>query len=171
MASMTDSRHGVDVDRTDEWARLRARHLRAAGERPPTTARGVHHSALISSDVEATIGFYQGLLGFPLTELFENRDYCGSTHFFFDIGNGNTLAFFDFPGLELPPYAEVLGGHHHIAISVEPRQWALLRDRLTAAGVAVHEVHGVSIYFAGPDGERIELLSDPLGEMYGQQVI
>ena len=63
---MTDTRHGADVDRTDEWARLRARHLRArhlraAGERPPTTARGVHHSALISSDVEATIGFYQGL--------------------------------------------------------------------------------------------------------------
>ena len=90
------------------------------GERPATTARGVHHTAHISSDVARTIEFYQGLLGFPLTELFENRDYPGSTHFFFDIGGGNALAFFDFPGLDVGPYAEVLGGHHHLAISVEP---------------------------------------------------
>ena len=60
------------------------------------------------------------MLEFPLTEMFENRDYQGSTHFFFDIGNGNLLAFFDFPGLDLGPYAEVLGGLHHVAISVEP---------------------------------------------------
>jgi len=35
----------------------------------------------------------------------------------FDIGNGNLLAFVDFPGLEVTPYAEVLGGLHHPAIS------------------------------------------------------
>ena len=58
------------------------------------------------------------MLEFPLTEMFENRDYQGSTHFFFDIGNGNLLAFFDLPGLDLGPYAEVLGGLHHLAISV-----------------------------------------------------
>ena len=44
------------------------------------------------------------MLEFPLTELFENRDYQGSTHFFFDIGHGNLLAFFDFPGLDLGKY-------------------------------------------------------------------
>ena len=91
-------------------------------DRPPSTARGVHHQALLSSDVARTIEFYQGVLEFPLTELFENRDYVGSTHFFFDIGNGNALAFFDFPGLGLGPYQEVLGGHHHLAISVEREQ-------------------------------------------------
>ena len=53
--------------------------------------------ALICSDVERTIQFYQGVLGFPLIELMENRDYKGSSHLFFDIGNGNLLAFFDFP--------------------------------------------------------------------------
>ena len=71
------------------------------------------------SDVERTIAFYQDLLEFPLTDMFENRDYAGSTHFFFDIGNGNALAFFDLPGLDLGPYAEVLGGLHHLAISVD----------------------------------------------------
>jgi catechol 2,3-dioxygenase-like lactoylglutathione lyase family enzyme len=165
------ARHGADIDRTAEWERLRQRHLRPRDERSPTTARGVHHTAHISSDVERTIAFYQGLLGFPLTELFENRDYRGSTHFFFDIGNGNALAFFDFPGLDVGPYREVLGGHHHLAISVEPEQWQRLRDRLDAAGVEYLDVGGVSLYFAGPDGERIELLSDPLGEMYGNPVL
>ena len=71
--------------------------------------------------------FYQDVLGFPLTELIENRDYAGSSHFFFDIGNGNLLAFFDFPGLDVGPYAEVLGGLHHMAISVEPSRWEALR--------------------------------------------
>jgi catechol 2,3-dioxygenase-like lactoylglutathione lyase family enzyme len=154
-----------------ERARIRAAHLRPAGERPATTARGLHHTALISSDVERTVRFYQDVLGFPLTELIENRDYPGSSHFFFDIGNGNLLAFFDFPGLDVGPYGEVLGGLHHMAISVEPARWEELVQRLADAGVP-HEVHsGVSVYFRDPDGARIELIADPLGEMYGTQVL
>jgi catechol 2,3-dioxygenase-like lactoylglutathione lyase family enzyme len=154
-----------------ERARIRDAHLRPSGERPASTARGLHHTALISSDVETTVRFYQDVLGFPLTELIENRDYPGSSHFFFDIGNGNLLAFFDFPGLDVGPYAEVLGGLHHMAISVAPERWAALVGRLTEAGVA-HEVHSdVSVYFRDPDGARIELIADPLGEMYGQHVL
>ena len=35
-----------------------------------------------------------------------------------------------------------------------------------------HEVHSeVSVYFRDPDGARIELIADPLGEMYGYQVL
>lgn len=84
---------------------------------------------------------------------------------------GNLLAFFDFPGLDLGLYAEVLGGLHHCAISVDPAGWDDLVARLAAAGVE-HEVHsGVSVYFRDPDGARIELIADPLGEMYGQQVL
>jgi catechol 2,3-dioxygenase-like lactoylglutathione lyase family enzyme len=131
----------------------------------------VHHIALLSQDVRRTIEFYQGLLEFPLTEIFENRDYKGSNHFFFDIGNGNLLAFFDFPGLDLGPYAEVLGGLHHLAISVSPEKWAHLRGKLEAAGVE-YVIHSeVSMYFRDPDGARLELLSDPLGEMYGSPVL
>jgi catechol 2,3-dioxygenase-like lactoylglutathione lyase family enzyme len=164
------TRHGAQVDRTDEWEELRERHLRPAGARPESSARGVHHLALLSSDVEETIHFYQDVLEFPLTELFENRDYQGSTHFFFDIGHGNLLAFFDFPGLDLGPYAEVLGGLHHLAISVTPERWDHLREKLTAAGVPMQEMSGSSIYFSGPDGERLELIKDTLGEMYGTKV-
>ncbi len=152
-------------------AALRDRYLHRAEQRPASTARGLHHTALISGDVERTIRFYQDVLGFPLTELIENRDYPGSSHFFFDIGNGNLLAFFDFPGLDVGGYAEVLGGLHHMAISVEPSRWHSLVKRLSDAGVE-HEVHSeVSVYFRDPDGARLELIADPLGEMYGTHVL
>src|SRR5258708_38561456 len=109
------------VDRAAEWSIKRDQwaktYLKPADERPQSSARGVHHMALICSDVEKTIQFYQDLCGFPLVELMENRDYKGSTHLFFDIGNDNLLAFFDFPGLGLKPGVESLGSVQHIAIS------------------------------------------------------
>jgi catechol 2,3-dioxygenase-like lactoylglutathione lyase family enzyme len=167
MSESTQDLAAIEAERD----RIRTAHLKPSDQRPASTARGLHHTALISSDVETTIDFYQGVLGFPLTELIENRDYPGSSHFFFDIGNGNLLAFFDFPGLDVGPYAEVLGGLHHMAISVAPERWEKLVERLTEAGVP-HEVHsGVSVYFRDPDGARIELIADPLGEMYGQHVL
>jgi catechol 2,3-dioxygenase-like lactoylglutathione lyase family enzyme len=161
----------IDFDRIEaERERIRAAYLLPAAERPATAARGVHHVALLSSDVERTVRFYQDVVGFPLTDIFENRDYRGSNHFFFDIGHGNLLAFFDFPGLDLGPYAEVLGGLHHIAISMPPEQWRVAKARLEAAGVAYQEESGSSIYFRDPDGARLELIADPLGEMYGNRV-
>jgi catechol 2,3-dioxygenase-like lactoylglutathione lyase family enzyme len=152
-----------------ERDRIRDTYLQA--DRPASSARGVHHVALLSSNVEQTVRFYQGVLEFPLTEIFENRDYKGSNHFFFDIGHGNLLAFFDFPGLDLGPYAEVLGGLHHLAISVEPEKWARLKGRLDDAGVEYLEESGTSVYFKDPDGARVELIADPLGEMYGNTVL
>jgi catechol 2,3-dioxygenase-like lactoylglutathione lyase family enzyme len=160
----------MTTDRTAEWESLRSAHLRPAAERPQSAGHGVHHVALLSSDVERTIRFYQDLLEFPLTELFENRDYTGSTHFFFDIGHGNALAFFDFPGLDLGEYAEVLGGLHHLALSVEPERWQRLRAKLDEVGVTYHQVK-TSLYLSDPDGARIELLAESLGEMYGQKVV
>ncbi|MGQ0466402.1 MAG: VOC family protein [Sporichthyaceae bacterium] len=164
---MTIDIAAIDADRD----LIAAAYLKPAGERPPSSARGVHHIALLSFDVRRTIEFYQGLLEFPLTEIFENRDYQGSNHFFFDIGHGNLLAFFDFPGLDLGPYSEVLGGLHHLAISVPPEKWTYLRGKLEAAGVE-YVIHSkTSMYFNDPDGARIELISDDLGGMYGMQVL
>jgi catechol 2,3-dioxygenase-like lactoylglutathione lyase family enzyme len=163
---MTD----IDLARIEaERGRIRDAYLKA--DRGASSARGLHHVALLSSDVEQTVRFYQEVLGFPLTEIFENRDYRGSNHFFFDIGNGNLLAFFDFPGLDLGPYAEVLGGLHHVAISVEPEQWEQARQRLDEAGIEYLRESGTSIYFRDPDGARVELIADPLGEMYGSKVM
>jgi catechol 2,3-dioxygenase-like lactoylglutathione lyase family enzyme len=161
----------IDLDAiTAAREQLKARHLRDKADRPASAAQGVHHVALLSSDVERTIRFYQDLLEFPLTEIFENRDYEGSNHFFFDIGHGNLLAFFDFPGLDLGPYAEVLGGLHHLALSIPRDRWEHLRTKLDAAGVAYQEESGSSLYLRDPDGARVELLADELGEMYGTTV-
>ena len=172
---MTDSQHRpsnpVQAKVEAERDRLRERYLIPAEQRPASTARGLHHTALISGDVETTVRFYQELLGFPLTELIDNRDYPGSSHFFFDIGNGNLLAFFDFPGLDLGPYAEVLGGLHHVAISMEPARGEEIVHRFDEAGVDAVVHSGVSVYFTDPDGARIELIADPLGEMYGDRVL
>jgi catechol 2,3-dioxygenase-like lactoylglutathione lyase family enzyme len=154
-----------------ERARIRATYLRQGADRRPTSARGVHHVALLCANVEHTIQFYQELLEFPLTDIFENRDYRGSNHFFFDIGHGNALAFFDFPGLELGEYREVLGGLNHLAISMESAQWERIKAKLDAAKVAYQQVGDASLYFRDPDGTRLELLRAPLGEMGGRRVL
>ena len=154
-----------------ERERIRTTYLSPIASRPASSARGLHHVAIVCANVERTVNFYQGVLGFPLTEIVENRDYPGSNHFFFDIGHGNLIAFFDFPGLDVGPYAEVLGGLHHLAISVEPERWAQLRAGLDEAGVEYLLESGTSMYFRDPDGTRVELISDPLGEMYGLSVL
>jgi glyoxylase I family protein len=154
-------------------AELRGKYLRPPGERPPTPGRGIHHAALICSDVEQTIRFYQDLLGFPLVELVENRDYKGSSHFFFDLGNKTLLGFFDFPGLGLEPVVEAIGGVQHIAISCPRDRWEECQRRLDEAGVKYAGPDlGIpeSMYFKDPDGIQIELLSDPLMYFGGAQL-
>jgi glyoxylase I family protein len=149
-------------------AELREKYLRPADERGDSTGGGVHHLALICADPERTIRFYQDLLGFPLVELFENRDYEGSSHFFFDIGAGNMLAFFDFPGLGLEPVSEGLGGVQHCAISVTPETFERLKKKLDDAGVHyLGPDMGVkeSVYFKDPDNIQIELIRQPLMEV------
>lgn len=154
-------------------AQLRAQYLLPPAERESTPGRGIHHAALICSDVERTIQFYQGLLGFPLVELVENRDYQGSSHFFFDLGNRTLLGFFDFPGLGLRPGVESIGSVQHIAISVPRDRWEQLRTRLDQAGVTYFGPdQGIaeSMYFKDPDGIQVELLSDPLMYFGGRQL-
>jgi len=163
------------VDRGAEFAARREqwhkKYMRPAAERPPSTARGVHHMALICNDVEQTIQFYRELLGFPLVDLIENRDYKGSTHLFFDIGNDNLLAFFDFPGLGLQPGVESLGAVQHIAISTTPENLERTKARLEERGITyLGPDRGVttSIYFKDPDGIQIELIAEPLRFMDGR---
>lgn len=173
-ASYSKGAPEVDTTERDRLAverdRIRAAYLHPRDERPPSSARGAHHIALICSDVERTTRFYQDVLGFPLTTMFENRDLPGSTHFFFDLGGGNTIAYFDLPGVDPGPYDEVLGGLHHLAISIELDQWQKAKARLDAESIPYDHVDETSLYFRGPDGERLELIADPLRWMYGERV-
>jgi glyoxylase I family protein len=170
MAQPTESEQ---VELEARRADLREKYLKPKDERSQTPGRGIHHAALICSDVERTIAFYQDVLGFPLVELVENRDYPGSSHFFFDLGNKTLLGFFDFPGLGLDPGVESIGSVQHIAISSPRDRWEEVQARLEEAGVAYAGPDlGIeeSMYFKDPDGIQIELLSDPLMYFGGHQL-
>ena len=118
-----------------ERARLRAAYLRTGATRTPTTARGctMWHSSVRT---------WSGPSSFIKTSLSSPSPTSSRTvitrgrPFFFDIGHGNTIAFFDFPGLDLGAYQEVLGGLHHLALSMEPEQWERMKVKLEAAAVA-----------------------------------
>ena len=53
---------------------------------------GINHLALVCRDMERTVDFYTNVLGFPLIKTLELPMEMGQ-HFFFDIGNGDSLAF------------------------------------------------------------------------------
>ena len=155
-------------------AQLRDKYLHPAAERPATTVRGVHHLALICRDVEETIRFYQDTLGFPLVELVENRDYAGSSHFFFDIGNGNLLGFFDFPGHDHPDFHETIGAVQHLALSTSPAEFDVAKAKLDAAGIDyLGPDRGVenSLYIRDPNGMGIELYREQLGHFEGSVLL
>jgi glyoxylase I family protein len=153
---------------------IRERYLRPRAERTAPTTRGIHHAALICRDVEETIRFYQEFLGFPLVELVENRDYAGSSHFFFDLGNRNLLGFFDFPGHDHPPFSETIGAVQHIALSVSPEQFASAKAKLDEAGIEyLGPDRGVedSLYIRDPNGVGIELYREELGRFEGSELL
>ena len=152
------------LDQSDYEARrdeLRQRYMQAeeSGGEPVATG-GVHHLALISSDLDATIRFYTEVLRMRLTRLVPNRDDPTSTHIFLDMGGGNMLAFFDFPEHEAIPTVRGLGSMHHVALKAEPRQYqellAILKDRKIP-----HSLHGTeeagSVYVRDPDDILIEV--------------
>jgi len=153
---------------------LRDQYLRPTNDRAPTTGRGIHHAALICRDVAETIDFYQGLLGFPLVELIENRDYAGSSHFFFDVGNRNLLGFFDFPGHDHPAFTETIGGVQHIAISVDAEQFAAAKKKLDDAGIdylGPDRGADESLYLRDPNGVGIELYQEQIGFFDGRPLL
>jgi glyoxylase I family protein len=155
-------------------AALRDKYLKPAATRPPTTVQGVHHLALICRDPEETIKFYQEFLGFPLVELVENRDYAGSSHFFFDIGDKNLLGFFDFPGHEHPAWMETIGGVQHLAISISAEQYDAAKKKLDESGMDyLGPDRGVeeSMYFRDPNGVGLELYREDLGVFDGRPLL
>ncbi len=155
-------------------AELKERYLLEPAKRPESTVLGVHHLALICRDVEETIRFYQELLGFPLVELVENRDYSGSSHFFFDIGNRNLLGFFDFPGHDHPDFTETIGGVQHLALSTSPEEFAAAKVRLDAAGISyLGPDRGVdnSLYLRDPNGIGLEFYCEKLGFFEGEPLL
>jgi glyoxylase I family protein len=166
---------GAELDAVRERrAALKEQYLRKRGDRPAAPTGGVHHVAFIAKDVEETIRFWQETLGFPLVELVENRDYAGSSHFFFDIGHRNLLGFFDFPGHGHPDFQETIGGLQHLALSVSAEQFGAAKAKLDAAGISyIGPDRGIdnSLYIRDPNGLGIEFYREELGLFEGEPLL
>src|SRR3954464_13444027 len=82
--------------------------------------QGVHHITLVGSNREATIDFYEGVLGMPLVFEQPNLDVPEETHLYFDAGDDRLITFFvrEERATDSTPVPEVVGNVHHIAYDV-----------------------------------------------------
>jgi catechol 2,3-dioxygenase-like lactoylglutathione lyase family enzyme len=127
--------------------------------------RGINHLALVTSDMDATVRFYHGVLGARLVATIGTP---GFQHYFFELGAANTIAFFEYRDAELQRFAKPAGvpdprasQFDHVSFEL-PDEQALeeLRARLKEHGCEVTDVvdHGFvrSVYFTDPDGIALE---------------
>ena len=120
---------------------------------------GVDHIAVFAKDLEQTARFYSEVMGMPVTRVTPNRDVAESTHMNVAIGNGMTLAFFDFPDVpRLQRRApEGVGNVMHIAMPIPCDSYEEVKTRLEANRVN-YQVVGHSLYLKDPNGLGIELM-------------
>jgi len=146
---------------------------------------GINHLALVCKDMARTVEFYTGVLGMPLIKTIDLPRGMGQ-HFFFDVGNGDAIAFFWFadapeaqPGVASAtkgplPGPSAHGSMNHVAINVPASKIDEYYDKLVAKGVPCSKVVSHddspmqasleitpttfvrSIYFYDPDGIALE---------------
>ncbi|MBD2166572.1 VOC family protein [Calothrix membranacea FACHB-236] len=112
--------------------------------------QGINHIALVCKDMARTVDFYTNTIGLKLIKTIALPD--GGQHFFFDIGNGDALAFFWFPqapaaapGIASAPLdtfktgnaVTAHGSMNHLAFNVPLEKIAEYRDKLVAKGIEV----------------------------------
>jgi catechol 2,3-dioxygenase-like lactoylglutathione lyase family enzyme len=127
--------------------------------------RGVHHLALVTPDMDATVRFWHGVIDARLIATIGTPTF---RHYFFEVGAGNSVAFFEYTGQHLDSYSKPAGVPYekapqfdHLSINL-PDEDALLRlrDRLKSHGCEVTDVvdHGFlrSIYFSDNNGIALE---------------
>ena len=137
---------------------------------PEPGSKSLHHVAYATRDPEATYAFYTGQLGIPLVHAENHKQGDGFfRHFFFDMGRGDYLAFFQIgdvgekedyrtdvsTGAGLPVWV------NHIAFRVDSHEELdAMNARMQSRGVEhIHEVdHGWcrSIYTVDPNGIMVE---------------
>mgnify|MGYP000215124735 CR=1 FL=1 len=132
---------------------------------------GVDHTARPTWKLNETVEFYRDILGLPLVHAISARGWGPPghhdfLHFFFEAGNGATIAFFYYIGSERPE-RYVPEEHHfyfatHTAWAVETEaeliEW---KETLERRGIKVspytkHEILE-SIYFTDPNGYPVEV--------------
>ena len=129
----------------------------------------IHHMAFRCRDAEQTRWFYEDVLGLPLTMALDFDEEPGTgrktdyMHLFFEMGDGNFIAFFDAPDdMEESMFRAKHAFDIHLAFEVdtleELKAW---RRRINKAGRPCfgpidHEfIH--SIYMYDPNGIQVEI--------------
>src|SRR5919201_6122450 len=126
-------------------------------------AQGVHHITMVGSNREATIEFYQGVLGMPLVFEQPNLDVPEENHLYFDTGDGRLLTFFVRPTRtnDPTPNPEGIGNLHHLAFNVSRATYTQVAQRLEERGISntgpIDRGFMDSIYFRDPNGQLLEL--------------
>lgn len=132
------------------------------------TAKGIHHAAYRCRDAEQTRWFYEDVLGFPLSmtlvadEVPGLRKKIPFMHLFFELGNGEYIAFFDQPDTAQPDHFKNADSFdRHIAFEVED-ETALraIQRRINGKGVSclgpVDHDFVKSVYMYDPNGLQVE---------------
>ncbi|MBN9557479.1 MAG: VOC family protein [Alphaproteobacteria bacterium] len=115
--------------------------------------QGVNHLALVCKDMARTVDFYSNVLGMPLIKTIDLPNGMGQ-HFFFDIGNGDSLAFFWFPNApeaapgvssaaNLPGEGSIASGHgsmNHVALNVPAEKIDEYYQKLIARGIKATKI-------------------------------
>ncbi len=127
--------------------------------------RGVNHVALVCRDMAETVDFYTRVLEMPLVKTLDLPNGRGQ-HFFFDCGNGDTVAFFWFPNAPAaapgiasmhPDYATkgsqtAHASMNHLAFSIPLEKFDHYVERLKAKGVTLKVInHEDSERHASPE--------------------
>jgi catechol 2,3-dioxygenase-like lactoylglutathione lyase family enzyme len=128
--------------------------------------QGVHHITLVGAKREATIEFWEGVLGMPFVFEQPNLDNDAESHLYFDPGDGRLITVFTNEGREPvgPPEDDKVPGRvHHIAFSLSKATFDQVAARLEERGIRNSGVKDRgfmdSIYFHDPLGLLIELAS------------
>jgi catechol 2,3-dioxygenase-like lactoylglutathione lyase family enzyme len=142
----------------------------------PTT--GMHHITLIGSTRQATIDFYEGILGMPFVFEQPNLDVPEENHIYFDPGDGCLMTFFVREDRETDPQPvpDAIGSVHHLAFAVSRETFDRAAKGLEEHGYpntgAIDRGFMDSLYFRDPNGLRIELatykFSPPPGHTHSE---
>jgi catechol 2,3-dioxygenase-like lactoylglutathione lyase family enzyme len=126
-------------------------------------AQGVHHITFVGSNREATIDFYEGVLGMPLVMEQPNLDVPDETHLYFDAGDGRLITFFVRPTRvnDPAPNPEGIGNLHHLAYTVSRATYTQVARRLNERGIwntgNIDRGFMDSIYFRDHNGQLLEM--------------
>jgi catechol 2,3-dioxygenase-like lactoylglutathione lyase family enzyme len=143
--------------------------------------QGVHHITLVGATRQATIDFWEGVLGMPFVFEQPNLDNANESHLYFDPGDGRLITVFtnETRAVNPIPNPEGIGNLHHIAFSVSRATFTQVARRLDERGIKhtpeIDRGFMHSIYFRDPLGQRLELacykFEPPVGVTHAQVLL